>query len=177
MPVILDWHFFCFYQYFFVCLQKVYNMSKLLSVYEDSIDKAWYDSSNVKYSECIDNDNKPKTLKVVFTNGSQYQYDDVDVRDYLLFREDSSQGKAINKYIKSKGYKCTKIENADLGNIDDEYIFRTKKGFYLKNTNDKFVITNSNGEKAFNLDKHLDDDTYNLVKDVLKSVGIIYKEK
>ena len=152
-------------------------MSKLLSVYEDNIDKAWYDSSNVKYSECIDNDNKPKTLKVVFANGSQYQYDDVDVRDYLLFREDTSQGKAINKYIKSKGYKCTKIENADLGKIDDEYIFRSKKGFYLKNTDDKFVITNSNGENVFNLDKHLDDDTYNLVKDVLKSVGIIYKEK
>lgn len=152
-------------------------MSKLLSVYEDSIDKAWYDSSNVKYSECIDNDNKPKTLKVVFANGSQYQYDDVDVRDYLLFREDSSQGKAINKYIKSKGYKCTKIENANLGNIDDEYIFRSKKGFYLKNANDKFVITNSSGEETFNLDKHLDDDTYNLVKDILKSVGIIYKEK
>lgn len=152
-------------------------MSKLLSVYEDSIDKAWYDSSNVKYSECIDNDNKPKTLKVVFANGSQYQYDDVDVRDYLLFREDTSQGKAINKYIKSKGYKCTKIENVDLGNIDDEYIFRSKKGFYLKNADDKFVITNSNGENVFNLDKHLDDDTYNLVKDILKSVGIIYKEK
>ena len=62
-------------------------------------------------------------------------------------------------------------------NIDDEYIFRTKKGFYLKNADDKFAITNSNGENVFNLDKHLDDDTYNLVKDILKSVGIIYKEK
>ena len=177
MLIILDWHFFVFTNIFCMFAKTYITMSKLLSVYEDSIDKAWYDSSNVKYSECIDNDNKPKTLKVVFANGSQYQYDDVDVRDYLLFREDSSQGKAINKYIKSKGYKCTKIENADLGNIDDEYIFRSKKGFYLKNDDDKFVITNSNGEKAFNLDKHLDDDTYNLVKDVLKSVGIIYKEK
>lgn len=42
-------------------------MSKLLNVYSDNIDRTWYKSSNILYSECIDNDNKPKTLKVVFS--------------------------------------------------------------------------------------------------------------
>ena len=100
----------------------------------------------------------------------------INREDFLKEEAEATKG-SENKYIKAKGYKCTKIENADLEKIDDEYIFRSKKGFYLNNTDDKFVITNSNGEEVFNLNKHLDDDTYNLVKDVLKSVGIIYKEK
>ena len=49
-------------------------MAKLLNVYSNNVDKAWYRSSNVLFSECIDNEDKFKTLKVVFSNGRQYQY-------------------------------------------------------------------------------------------------------
>lgn len=168
---------FCFSYFFYVYLQKKKNMSKLLSVYEDNVDKVWYDSSNVKYSECIDNDNKPKTLKVVFANGYQYQYDDVDVRDYLQFRESSSQGRDINKFIKANGYKCTRLNDADMDAINDEYMFRSNKGFFIKNSDDKFEIRNNVGENVFNLSKQLDEDTYNVVKDILTSVGIVFKEK
>ena len=80
-------------------------MAKKFSVYCNGVDKTWYDSSNVIYTECIDHDNKPKTLKVVFSNGTQYEYKDVDVRDYVVFKNDSSQGKALNRLIKEKKYE------------------------------------------------------------------------
>ena len=80
-------------------------MAKMFNYYANDVDHTWYDSSNIKYSECIDKENSLKTLKVVFNNGSQYEYRGVDVNDYLMFREDMSQGKALCKYIKSKGYE------------------------------------------------------------------------
>jgi hypothetical protein len=94
-------------------------MSKKISIYENSLDKAWYDSSNIIYSECDDNQDALKTLRVVFKQGRQYQYSDVDVNDYLLFREGKSQGEALNKFIKK--YKAERIQDASLEEIQEEY--------------------------------------------------------
>ena len=49
-------------------------MAKLFNYYSKlnentGIDKSWYQSSNVLYSECIDVEDELKTLKVVFKNG------------------------------------------------------------------------------------------------------------
>ena len=89
-------------------------MSKIFNLYTKNnnginVDRTWYQSSNIKYSECLDYDNKLKTLKVVFNNGTQYEYKDVKTTDYLLLREDESQGKALNKYIKANGYDYEKL--------------------------------------------------------------------
>ena len=54
-------------------------MSKIFNYYSDKVDHTWYNSSNIVYSECIDHDDALKTLKVVFANGTQYAYYDVDV--------------------------------------------------------------------------------------------------
>jgi hypothetical protein len=93
-------------------------MGKIISFYENDIDKAWYNSSNVIYSECLDKEGELKIVKIVFKNGSTYQYKDVSVTDYLMFREDASQGKAINKFIKK--YNFEKLENSDLNLIENE---------------------------------------------------------
>ena len=93
-------------------------MGKIISFYENDVDKAWYNSSNVIYSECIDKEGELKVVKVVFKNGGTYQYKNVSVTDYLMFREDASQGKAINKFIKK--YEFEKLENSDLGLIEKE---------------------------------------------------------
>lgn len=72
---------------------------------ENKIDKVWYDSSTIIYSECEDKENDYKTLKVVFKGGSTYVYYEVDVQDYVMFIAgglDGSNGKALNKYIKPK---------------------------------------------------------------------------
>lgn len=147
-------------------------MSKKFNIYCNNVDKTWYNSSNVIYTECIDNENKPKTLKVVFSNGSQYQYNNVDVRDYLLLREDSSQGKALNRLIKEKKYEYEKLENADLEAIEEELFFRSNNGFYVSNNETNFEIKNNKDESVFKLSEQLDSDKFDLIVNVLNSVGI-----
>lgn len=83
---------------------------------EKKLDRAWFDSSNVIYSECDDNDNALKTLRIVFKKGDMYEYKDVDVKDYLMFIAgglDGSNGKAFFKFIKPK-YEVKKLEPVDL---------------------------------------------------------------
>ena len=106
-------------------------MSKIWSYYNNKLDKAWFDSSNVKYCECVDNDNEFKTLRVVFNNGSKYEYKNVSVQDYLLFREDASQGKAMGKYIKAKKYEYERLDNVDIEAIDKELEFRRNGGIFV----------------------------------------------
>lgn len=103
-----------------------------------------------------------------------YQYEDVDVYDYLKFRDADSQGKAFAQYIRK--YKCEKLEAPDLKAIEEELVFRSGNGFEIKNTEKGYKIIDASGKEVFNLDKKLDEDTYNIINDVLKAVGVIYKE-
>lgn len=89
---------------------------------ENRIDRAWYDSSNIVYSECDDNLNDYKTLRIVFKTGDLYEYKEVDVNDYLMFMAggtDGSNGKAFYKYIRPK-YEVEKKERLDLNAIKAE---------------------------------------------------------
>lgn len=155
-------------------------MSKIFSFYtknKDGIDTeyCWYKSSNVIYTECLDPDDELKTLRVVFSNGTQYEYKKVDSRDYLLLREDSSQGKALNRLIKEKKYEYQKLENADLEAINEELFFRSKNGFYLDNNSEFFEIKNNKDESVFKLSKPLEEGYFEMVKDILEAVGITTK--
>jgi hypothetical protein len=157
-------------------------MSKIFNVYTKNkdgidVDKCWYDSSNVIYTECLDPDDELKTLRVVFSNGTQYEYKKVDSRDYLLLREDQSQGKALNRLIKEKKYEYVKLENADLKAIEEELFFRSKNGFYVENNDSFFEIKNNKDESVFKLSKPLEEDYYDLVVDILKAVGLTIKEQ
>lgn len=93
-------------------------MSKIYNLYENEVDRTWYDSTNVIYSECDDVTDGLKVLKVVFKNGRTYKYSDVNVNDYLLFRESLSQGKALNKYIKQ--YANERINDTDIEALTEE---------------------------------------------------------
>ena len=82
---------------------------------EKRLDRVWYNSTNVFYSECEDVVDDYKILRVVFNNGATYEYRNVDVNDYVMFVRgglDGSNGRALNKYIKPK-CECERIE--DLG--------------------------------------------------------------
>lgn len=90
---------------------------------ETKIDRAWYSSSNIVYSECIDHENDFKTLKVVFKNGACYEYYKVSVQDYLMFMHgglDGSNGKALNSFIKKNKYEYKRIEDKDLNLLNEE---------------------------------------------------------
>ena len=146
-------------------------MSKLFNYYQDNIDHTWYKSSNVKYSECIDNDNALKTLRIVFNNGTQYEYENVDVRDYLIFRDSDSQGKALNRLIKEKKYEYKKLDNVNVEVLEEEYQLRSGNAYFINNE-ETFEITNNKGISTFKLDKTLDEDTLNLICDVLEALDI-----
>ena len=83
---------------------------------ERQLDRVWYESSNVFYSECEDSDTAEKVLRVVFKNGATYQYENVDVNDYLMFIAggiDNSNGKALNQFVKKKQCPYKRIEDSD----------------------------------------------------------------
>ena len=90
-------------------------MSKIYNVYENNLDRTWYQSSNILYSECEDKANELKTVRIVFKNGRTYEYYNVDVFDYMLFREDNSQGKAFKKHIVK--YETQKVDDTNLDEL------------------------------------------------------------
>lgn len=96
---------------------------------ETGLDRAWYDSSNIKYTECDDNPDDFKTLRVVFKKGTCYEYRDVNVYDYLMFMHGEltgSNGKAFHKCIRQK-YEGKRLEDRDLEQIEKDRIAVQKK--------------------------------------------------
>ena len=153
-------------------------MAKIFNYYTNNVDKTWYDSSNVKYSECIDHDNELKTLKIVFNNGTQYQYNEVNVNKYLLFKEDLSQGKALNKYIKGEGYEYEKLENADMENLQKELEFRQKGGIFISYEDNHFQLKDNKDNVICEKEIELNQETFDLICTSLEAVGKeLYIEK
>lgn len=99
---------------------------------EDSkTDKAWFESSNVFYSEFIEDNNENKgDLLITFNNGSTYKYKDVLIApDYLLFKFgdiEGSHGKALNKIIKPK-YEFERMDNKNISDLITERDLCIKK--------------------------------------------------
>jgi hypothetical protein len=85
--------------------------------------KVWYDSSMIFYSEMVENETSNSgNLFITFKNGSKYVYKNVMFEDYLVFiagGTDVSQGKTLNKVIKSK-YDYEKLEDSNLDELRDE---------------------------------------------------------
>lgn len=96
---------------------------------EERIDRVWYDSTNLLYSECDDNVDDYKTLRITFKNGQTYLYEKVDVNDYVLFAHggtDASNGKAFWKVIRPK-YEGKKIGEKTEKEILDLLEYYTEK--------------------------------------------------
>ena len=146
-------------------------MSKIFGFYANDVDKSWYDSSNVKYSECDDHDNALKTLRVVFNNGTQYEYKNVNVQDFLFFRDAVSQGKALNQYIKGKGYEYEKIENANMEALEDELEFRTQGGVFVFYEDGKFTMKDNKDNVICEKDVKLTEAAFNTTCAALEAVG------
>lgn len=151
-------------------------MSKLFNYYVNDVDYTWYNSSNIKYSECIDKDGELKTLNIVFSNGTQYQYVGLTVQDYLLFRDSDSQGKALNKYIKAKGYEFKKLDDANLDDINNEYLFRTCNGIELEHCDDTIKLYDTNKRLLCELDLSKEVPIEDILAQVLTSVGYKIKQ-
>lgn len=135
------------------------------------VDRTWFDSSNIKYSECLDYDNKLKTLNVVFNNGTQYEYTEVNAQDYLFFRDSPSQGKALNEYIKGKNYSYKKIENVDIETINNELEFRINGGIFVTYDNGAFEIKDNKDKSICGRNVKLTKDAFDTICSALSAVG------
>ena len=147
---------------------------KLFNYYSGNIDYTWYQSSNIKYSECIDNDNELKTLKIVFNNGKQYEYEKINVFDYLKFRDADSQGKAFNQFIKK--YEFNKLDDYDLNKLDEEYVFRTGRGIQIEVKDETINLYNTKNKQIVSIDLKENKEPKDLISTVLKYVGYNVKD-
>lgn len=86
--------------------------------YINNEDYTWYNSSNIIFSKCYDNNIDTKTLKLVFKNGRTYVYKDVNVADYVNFKNAQSNGEAVNKYIIKK-YQGVRISDTDIEQLNN----------------------------------------------------------
>lgn len=87
----------------------------------EKLDRVWYSSSNIVYSECKDVEGQLKTVRIVFKGGRTYVYNDVDVHDYVMFVHgglDGSNGKAFNEFMKK--YKGIRVEDTDVLKLSSE---------------------------------------------------------
>lgn len=92
-------------------------MAIIFNKYVDNKDHIWYDSSNVLYSLCYDNNGSDKALKIVFKGGRTYLYKNVDVNDYIAFKLHESNGKGANQYIVKK-YNGIRLPDTDLDKLE-----------------------------------------------------------
>ena len=119
-------------------LGKIYNP-------ETRTDKVWYESSNVVYSEFVENENDNNgQLYVTFKNGATYHYKDVDmVTDYILFKSggiDNSQGKTLNKQIKGK-YEYERVSDKDVKLLQEELENLNKEPEVIDESDEPYEIT------------------------------------
>ena len=148
--------------------------------YENNIDYTWYDSTNVVFSKCYDSKENTKTLHVVFQNGRSYIYRDVDVNDYIAFKNEPSTGKGINTYIIKK-YKGIRISDTDLEKLEElKKTFteqETQVDESMSNLNYHLIICDKTGEFQLCLNGkpiHTDIEGQVSITRLLKSMNIKY---
>ena len=83
---------------------------------DNNVIESYYKSSNILYSAY----NQTKSeLNIIFNSGRQYTYQGVELKEFLKFEKDDSQGKYFNKNI-AKTYKYLRNEDADIAKVVDE---------------------------------------------------------
>ena len=143
----------------------------LFSYYiEDKMDKAWFDSSNIYYAECDESDTQFKTVRVIFKNGAIYQYEQVKVFDWTMFKNAESQGKKLNELFKKAGYKYEKIGTANIEELQDEYVFRSGKGYTLYINDGKLTLMDYQDVIKYTMELP-EESVVNDIKSMLESIG------
>lgn len=149
----------------------------LFSYYiEDKMDKAWFDSSNIYYAECDESDTQFKTVRVIFKNGAIYQYEQVKVFDWTMFKNAESQGKKLNELFKKAGYKYERIGTANIEELQDEYVFRSGKGYTLYINDGKLTLMDYQDVIKYTMELP-EESVVNDIKSMLESIGNVVRIK
>jgi len=83
---------------------------------DSNVIESYYKSSNILYSAYNQTNSE---LNIIFNSGRQYTYQGVELKEFLKFEKDDSQGKYFNKNI-AKTYKYLRNEDADIAKVVDE---------------------------------------------------------
>lgn len=75
---------------------------------------SYFDSSNILACSYMPSDKK---LLIIFKNGSRYMYYDIPNSIYESFVTSDSQGKALNKLIKTQGFEYEFYDTTDTEEI------------------------------------------------------------
>ena len=111
---------------------------------EKKLQKIWYESSMILYTEMKEDEYENKgDLTVTFKNGATYVYFDVLFEDYLVFiggGTDASQGKALNKVIKNR-YEYKRIDDRNIEELltelnESEEIDETLNTYFISGHRD-----------------------------------------
>ena len=143
---------------------------------ETRTEKCWYESSNVFYSEFIEDEFKNEgDLYVTFNNGATYKYKKVQMTpDYLMFKHgglDGSHGKALNVHIKPK-YEFEKQESRDITELVKEKIEVNLKQIEEKYNKTYFISGHRDiTEDEFNIYKQKIDEILEHTPDAYFVVG------
>ena len=91
---------------------------------DSKTEKCWFESSNVFYSEFVEDETKNEgDLFITFNNGATYKYKKVQLTpDYVMFKHgglEGSHGKALNTHIKPK-YEFEKMDAKDINLLIQE---------------------------------------------------------
>lgn len=149
----------------------------LFSYYiEDKVDKAWFDSSNIYYAECDESNTQFKTVRVTFKNGIIYQYEQVSVFDWTMFKNAESQGKKLNELFKKAGYKYEKIGTANIDELKEEYAFRSGKGYTLYINDGKLTLMDYQDVIKYTMELP-EESVVNDIKSMLESIGNVVRIK
>ena len=149
----------------------------LFSYYiENKVDKAWFDSSNIYYAECDESDTQFKTVRITFKNGLVYQYEQVSVFDWTMFKNAESQGKKLNELFNKAGYKYEKIGTANMDELKEEYAFRSGKGYTLSIDDDKLILMDFKDNVKHTMDLP-EMSIVNNIKSMLESIGNVVRIK
>lgn len=134
---------------------------------ETRVEKCWYDSTNIIYSECFDYENEYKDLNIVFKEGRTYLYKKINVNDYVAFRNATSQGSALSKYITKKEngkplYECVRLSDKNLAELEEkrkelikennESLPKTKEEvltFEVDSYNNSLIIYDENNNEVY----------------------------
>lgn len=128
---------------FYVNLQtKINQLMITYSKYIDSTVHNWYDSSNIRYSECYDRPGDTVDLEIVFGNGRVYRYRDVDKNDYLEMTSAESNGKAFAKVIRPKysGEKQSEVDMDKLAQLRENFINEEQNIAEMKTADVKYKL-------------------------------------
>lgn len=68
-----------------------------------------------------------------------------------MFKNADSQGKKLNELFKKAGYEYSKLNDANLDELEKEYVFRTNKGYTLLIDKTNLILLDNKEQEKYRM--------------------------